>query len=72
MPTTILPRLLTEQEAAQALGVRQATLATWRCTRRYDLPYVKAGRLVRYRAEDLAAFIQRRLVGAIPLEPEAA
>jgi excisionase family DNA binding protein len=67
----ILPQLLNEEDAARVLGVRRPTLATWRSTHRYDLPYVKAGRLVRYRAEDLAAFIQRRLVGGATTEAEA-
>ena len=62
MASSIVPRLLTEVEAAAALGLSPATLAVWRCTRRYDLPYVKCGRLVRYREVDLAAFISQRLI----------
>jgi hypothetical protein len=72
MPFEIIPELLTEEETARALGVQCSTLATWRCTRRYNLPYVKAGRLVRYRAKDVAAFIESRLVGGVATEPEAA
>lgn len=34
---------------AEALGVSTQTLANWRCTRRNPLPYVKIGRMVRYR-----------------------
>lgn len=55
--------LLTRQEAAAYIGVQPNTLATWACTQRYDLPYVKVGRNVRYRKQDLDAFIQRNLHG---------
>lgn len=62
--TTIFPRnLMTPDEVAGFLGVSVETLNVWRCTKRYDLPYIKAGRLVRYRAEDVEAFVQSRLQG---------
>ena len=53
--------LLTPAEVAERLGVSAATLATWRCTKRYPLSYVKVGRLVRYRIADLDAFEISRL-----------
>ena len=37
---------LTEDEAAKFLGIKPNTLAVWRSSRRYDLEYVKVGRLV--------------------------
>lgn len=52
--------LLTRKEAAEYLGVGETTLAVWACNKRYDLPYVKIGRLVKYRVEHLNAFIERR------------
>jgi len=55
--------LLTPPQVAQILGVSTKTLSVWRCTGRYDLPFVKSGRLVRYRSEDIQGFIDRRLVG---------
>lgn len=55
--------LLTRQEAAAYIGVQPNTLATWACTQRYNLPYVKVGRNVRYRRQDLDAFIRRNLHG---------
>jgi len=58
----LLPKLLNEKEAAQAIGVTPSTLAIWRCTKRYPLPYVKCGRLVRYREHDVIAFLESRLV----------
>lgn len=53
-------KLLTPNELSKILGVTQHTLAVWRCTGRYNIPYIKAGRLVRYNRDDIAAFIMRR------------
>ena len=52
--------LLSDKQAAAVLGLAPNTLAVWRSTGRYNLRYVKAGRLVRYQAADLREFIQRR------------
>jgi len=52
--------LITPEEAAHLLGVRPATLATWRTIGRYNLPYVKIGARVRYRLADVEDFIERR------------
>ena len=54
--------LLTPLEVSKILGVHVETLNTWRATNRYPLPYVKAGRLVRYRLQDVEAFIRSRMV----------
>jgi predicted DNA-binding transcriptional regulator AlpA len=61
-------RLLSRKEAAEFLGVRQDTLAVWKCNNTYDLPVVKVGRLARYRYSDLLDFIERRTVNR-PLTP---
>lgn len=55
--------LLTREQAAEYLGVTPRTLAVWACVKRYNLPYVKVGRLVKYRRADLDAFITRRTIG---------
>ena len=55
--------LLTPRDVAKILGVTLQTLAVWRCEKRYNLPYVKAGRLVRYRGSDIEEFINRRRHG---------
>lgn len=64
MTTATLPRpeLLTRQEVAKYLGCRPQTLAVWAITGRYALPFVKVGRLVKYRRSDLDAFLNRRTV----------
>lgn len=54
--------LLTPSEVSAILGVTVGSLQIWRTTRRYPLPYVKSGRLVRYRPEDVQAFIDSRTV----------
>lgn len=55
-------RTLTTKEAAAFLGISEWTLHTWRSTRRVEIPYLKMGRAVRYRMEDLEAFKERMLV----------
>ena len=52
-------KLLTPEQVSEVLGVNTHTLAVWRSSGRYNLPYIKAGRLVRYRASDVTAFIDR-------------
>jgi hypothetical protein len=54
-------RLLTEDQTAAILQVSPGTLSVWRSTGRYNLPFVKIGRKVRYRAGDLRQFIESRL-----------
>jgi hypothetical protein len=55
-------KLLSAEEAAEILGTTAGTLACWRSTRKYDLPFVKIGALVRYRLSDLRDWIARRAV----------
>lgn len=63
MAKSIYRKLLTRQQAAQYLDVTAGTLAVWASTRRYDLPFVKIGRNVRYRPEDLDRWLEARTVG---------
>lgn len=53
------PLQLNERDTAQVLGVKTSTLAVWRSTGRYQLRYIKVGRLIRYRVSDLADFLAR-------------
>jgi excisionase family DNA binding protein len=55
--------LLTETEAAERLRVSLATLRRRRCEGRAPA-YIKVGASVRYRVEDLDAFIESCLVAA--------
>ena len=52
--------LLSPEQAATFLGLKPATLSIWRCTGRYNLRFVKSGRLVRYRAGDIVAWLDGR------------
>ena len=52
---TTRPKLLTEAEAADYLSVEPQTLCAWRCTRRYNLPFIKVGRLVRCKFQTIPA-----------------
>jgi predicted DNA-binding transcriptional regulator AlpA len=62
MTTATSSNLLTETETAKLLGIKATTLNAWRANRRYPLPWVRIGRCVRYRAEDVAMFIRDRTV----------
>jgi excisionase family DNA binding protein len=57
------PELLTADQAAEYLGIRPQTLAVWRITKRYPLPYLKVGARAKYRREDLDRFLAERTVG---------
>ncbi|MEP5599036.1 helix-turn-helix domain-containing protein [Parasphingorhabdus sp.] len=63
MTTPFKPNLMTPEQVGEYLGVSIETLNVWRCTKRYNLPYVKAGRLVRYRLQDVEAFVSSRMQG---------
>lgn len=56
--------LLTNEEAAEYLGVASNSLAVWRTTKRYAIPYVKVGRLVKYRLQDLEEFLESRTISS--------
>lgn len=51
------PKLLSRKEAASMLGLQPQTLAKWHSTKRYTLPYIRVGRLVKYKVEDIEAFV---------------
>lgn len=51
---------LSNEEAAEYLGLKSATLNKWRCYGEGP-PFIKVGRLVRYRLSDLDAFLMDRI-----------
>ncbi len=53
------PTLHDTPSAALFLGTKPNTLAIWRSTQRYQLPYLKVGRKVYYDERDLLAFLER-------------
>lgn len=54
------PKLLDDKQAAEYLTVSAGTLSVWRSTGRYALPFIKVGRMVRYRVVDLDAWLDAR------------
>ena len=68
MTTTIQKRLWDDRETAARLDIEPQTLAVWRSLRRYDLPFIKIGRAVKYDPDDVEAFIARRRVGSPAVE----
>ena len=53
-------KLLDDPAAAAVLKINPQTLAVWRSTKRYAIPYIKVGRSVRYRESDLMAWLESR------------
>ncbi|MCQ1549838.1 MAG: helix-turn-helix domain-containing protein [Candidatus Accumulibacter phosphatis] len=52
--------LVDDKTAAQIIGAKPSTLGVWRSTGRYALPFIKVGRMVRYRRSDLEAWLEKR------------
>lgn len=52
--------LLTPDDLESIYGIPKATQATWRCTGRWSLPYIKVGRNVRYRRESIEEWLRAR------------
>ena len=67
-----ISELLSPREAAKALGTSAGCLAVWRCVRRYPLRFVRIGRKVFYRAQDIEAFIQAGVVEGDSPKPKRA
>jgi excisionase family DNA binding protein len=63
-PTQSKDEILCNSDAAEYIGVTPRTLEVWRCTKRYQIPFIKVGRLVKYRKSALDAFLESRTIGA--------
>lgn len=59
-PNHSLDPLYPPEKAADYLGVTKQTLAVWRSTKRYAIPFIKVGRLVKYRKSALDSFLENR------------
>ncbi len=64
--TSVKPprELLNVEQAAEFIGITSHTLDVWRSTKRHSIPYLKVGRLVKYRKSDLERWLASRTVGA--------
>ena len=58
MKLTAFTDRMSPEEVARCLDVTVETLAVWRCTKRYPLPWYKIGRKVFYRRSDVEAYIE--------------
>lgn len=54
--------LMSRREAAKYLGVAEQTLAVWKCNKRFDIPVIQVGRLIKYRRADLDRFLHANTV----------
>jgi predicted DNA-binding transcriptional regulator AlpA len=61
-PSASADPLLDDPAAAAYIGATPKFLQTDRTTRRYAIPYIKVGRLVRYRQSALDAWLESRTV----------
>lgn len=52
--------LLDEKEAADYLAITPGTLSVWRSTGRYNIPFVKVGKCVRYSRIALDEWLESR------------
>lgn len=57
--------IFTVAEAAEYLGLAISTLNKWRCYQIEGPAFVKLGKAVRYRKEDLDAFLKSHIVGSM-------
>lgn len=56
-----LPKLLSEKEAAELLGLSPVTLQGWRAKRKGP-PWVRIEGTIRYKLEDLEEFLEKNRV----------
>lgn len=54
-------KLLKEKEVSQILGIPVMTLQKWRYMRE-NIPYVKIGRSVFYKADDVFLFLEKHTI----------
>ncbi len=51
-------QLLTSSQVSKMLNVHMETLRIWRLIQKDKLPYIRIGRLIRYKKSDVEALIQ--------------
>jgi hypothetical protein len=61
--TALAPILKNQSTDPLLTPPEAAALSVWRCVGRYNIQFVKVGRLVKYRKSALDAFLDRRTVG---------
>lgn len=56
--------LMTSTQVAAALALSNKTLAAWRSSGRSPLPFLRLGSRVRYRSEDVLAWLESQMCSA--------
>lgn len=56
-----MTQLLSPTETARRLGITYGGLAIWRCKKKKALPFVRIGRKIFYREQDIEKFITDNL-----------
>tara|TARA_R110000744_G_C19360822_1_gene561418 strand:- start:1359 stop:1562 length:204 start_codon:yes stop_codon:yes gene_type:complete len=56
-------KLLTAGQTAEILGLKESTLAQFRWRGDKRLPWVKLNTTIRYKLDDIEAFIERSTIG---------
>ena len=54
-------KLLSNEEAADYLGIKTNTLTIWRTTKRFEIPYIQIGRKIKYKKSDLDKFLNENI-----------
>jgi excisionase family DNA binding protein len=62
LQSPVAGHLLDNAQAATYLGITPRTLEVWRAVKRHPIPYIKVGRLVKYRRDDLDAWLASRTI----------
>ncbi len=55
-----MDKLLSTDQTSDFLGITKDTLAVWRTTKRYPIPYIKVGHLIKYKLSDLERWLDSR------------
>ncbi len=60
-----LNRLLTDEELAKFLKISPGTLRHYRYSGSVKIPYIRVGGSIRYRIEDVLAYLDSKVVGDV-------
>lgn len=50
---------LNQKEVSAILGVKVITLNHWRCIKRYNIPYIKIGRVILYPEQEFKVWLNQ-------------
>jgi hypothetical protein len=64
------PEFFSNPKAAKYIDITPGTLAVWRSTGRFAIPFFRIGSKIRYRKSDLDAFLASRRVDPAKRKPK--